>query len=79
MHIRIRDGPGQQQQLFTLKDTDEDLSRLRLFKVASIFITFINHAKMGIPKEVANTFKWVFLLAIIGYSLDSLSNYFGLE
>lgn len=57
IHIRIRDKDRQQQQPFNLKDADRVLRRLRLFKVAFIFVTFINTTKMSIPKEVANTFK----------------------
>jgi len=57
MHIRIRDGEGQQQQPFDLNDADVVPGRLGLFKVVSIFVTFINTAKVIIPKVIANTFK----------------------
>ena len=56
LYIRTWEGDGQ-QQLSNLQDADEFLKRLELFKVAFIFVTFINCAKVSIPKELANTLK----------------------
>ena len=68
MHIRNGEGEGlQQQQPSNLYDADGFLRRSGLFKVAFIFVTFINSTKVSIPKELANTLKWVDLLAILGY------------
>lgn len=67
MYIRICNEEGQQQQPFDLNDADGVPGRLGLFKVVSIFVTFINDAKMSIHKVFANTLKLVYLLATIGY------------
>ena len=55
MHIRIREGEVQQQQPSNPKNADGVLRTLRLFKVAFIFVTFINTAKMSIRKVMDNT------------------------
>ena len=57
IHIRIRDGEGQQQQPSNLKDADGVLRRSGLFKDAFIFVTIINGAKVIIRNVLANTFK----------------------